>query len=339
MYHKSLKNKEKIFSIAPMMDWTDRHERVFLRGLTRHALLYTEMVTTGAILHGERTRLIGFSPIEHPLALQLGGSEPADLARCTAIAEAWGYDEVNLNLGCPSDRVQRGRFGACLMREPALVARCVTAMRAATSLPVTAKLRLGIDQHDSFAYLRDFVDRLADAGCQRFILHARKAWLKGLSPKQNRELPPLDHGRVYRLKQERPELAIVNNGGILDLDQAADHLRQVDGVMLGRVAYQNPYLLAEVDRRFFGDPRLPPSRTEVVEAFLPYVAECCAAGIPLKAMTRHILGLFNGQPGARQWRRYLSENAVKSGASPHVIRQALDIVAEAAAAHEAARAA
>ena len=322
-----------------MMDWTDRHERVFLRGLMCRALLYTEMVTSGAVLHGDRSRLLGFSPIEHPLALQLGGAEPADLARCAAIAEAWGYDEVNLNLGCPSDRVQRGRFGACLMREPALVARCLEAMQTATSLPVTAKLRLGVDHYDSFQYLLDFVDQLADAGCRRFILHARKAWLKGLSPKQNRELPPLDYDRVYRLKQARAGIEIVINGGILDLDQAADHLRQVDGVMLGRAAYQNPYILAEVDRRFFGDRRPPPSRTEVVAAFLPYVAERCAAGVPLKAMTRHMLGLFNGQPGARQWRRQLSQAAVKPGAGPQAIRQALDDVAEAVAAHEAARAA
>ena len=319
-----------------MMDWTDRHERYFLRLITRHSLLYTEMIPTGAIIHGDRERFLGFDPAERPLALQLGGADPADLARCAGIAVERGYDEVNLNVGCPSDRVQNARFGACLMAEPALVARCLAAMMAACDLPVTVKTRIGIDTRDSYADLKGFVETVAARGCRTFIIHARKAWLKGLSPKQNREIPPLDYGRVYALKQDFPDLEIVINGGIQDLDQAAAHLDRVDGVMLGRAAYQNPYVLAEADRRFFGDPHPVPSREAVVAALLPYVRAQGRCGVPVKSITRHILGLFNGLPGARHWRRHLSEAAHQPGAGPEIIEAALDAVLSVQKAREAA---
>ena len=296
-------------SVAPMMDWTDRHERFFLRQISRHVRLYTEMVTTGAILHGDRTRLLAFDPAEHPVALQLGGSEPEALAECAKIGADFGYDEINLNVGCPSDRVQSGRFGACLMAEPDLVARGVAAMRAAVDFPVTVKHRIAIDDQPEWDTLAGFVDAVAAAGCTRVIVHARKAWLEGLSPRENREVPPLHYDLVYRLKAERPDLHVTINGGIETLDETAEHLIHVDGVMLGRAAYQNPYVLAEADRRFF-DPEAPVrSRHDVIEAFAAYVEREIAAGTPLIAMTRHILGLFNGLPGARAWRRYLSENA------------------------------
>lgn len=314
-----------------MMDWTDRHDRYFLRLLSRHTRLYTEMVTTGAVLHGDRERLLGFDPAEHPLALQLGGSDPSELARCAVLAEDWGYDEVNLNVGCPSDRVQSGRFGACLMAEPELVADCVAAMIAATQLPVTVKTRIGIDHRDSYEELARFVSLVADAGCRTLIVHARKAWLQGLSPKENREIPPLNYPTVYRLKADFPELAVVINGGILDLEAAETHLQRVDGVMLGRAAYQNPYLLASVDRRLFGDPAPIADRREIVQRLLPYVEQQLARGVYLHRITRHILGLFNGQPGARQWRRYLSEHAPRREADAGVIRQALARVPEAEA--------
>ncbi len=319
-----------------MMDWTDRHDRVFLRLISRHTRLYTEMVPVGAILHGRRERFLGYDPCEQPLALQVGGAEPGELAACAQIAAEYSFAEINLNIGCPSDRVQKGRFGACLMAEPALVAACVEAMISATQIPVTVKTRVGIDDRDSFDHLRDFTARLRDAGLQTLIVHARKAWLSGLSPKQNREVPPLRYDMVYRLKEAFPELEIVLNGGILSLDQADDHLTRVDGVMIGRAAYQNPYVLAEADRRFFADPRPVPSREEVVRNLLPYVRAQMAAGMPLKSMTRHILGLFNGQPGARSWRRHLSEAAYRPGAGPEVIDEALRLVLSAQGARRAA---
>ena len=317
------RNVVRRLSVAPMMDWTDRHERAFLRTISRRILLYTEMVTTGAILHGDRDRFLGFDESEHPLALQLGGSEPADLATCAREGEARGYDEINLNLGCPSDRVQRGRFGACLMTEPALVADCVTAMIAAVAIPVTVKTRIGVDDQDSYEALQAFVATVAEAGCRTFTIHARKAWLSGLSPKQNREIPPLRYEVVYALKRDFPDLEIVLNGGVMTLDEAEGHLTQVDGVMIGRAAYQSPYMLAEADRRFFGGAAEPLSREAVVEAFLPYVERQLVRGVPLKCITRHMLGLFNGMPGARAWRRHLAEEVHKPGAGPEVILAAM----------------
>src|SRR6186997_2876392 len=296
-----------------MMDWTDRHCRFFLRQISRHALLYTEMVTTGAVLHGPRERLLAFHPDEHPIALQLGGSDPAALAECARIAEGLGYDEVNLNVGCPSDRVQSGRFGACLMAEPDLVAELVAAMCAAVSVPVTVKCRIGIDDQDAEESLDRFVATVAESGCRTFIVHARKAWLKGLSPKENRDVPPLDYGRVHRLKARRSELEILLNGGIESLVAAKAQLPHVDGVMLGRAAYADPYLLAEVDRTLFGSNEIPPSRLDVLDAFMRYVETELANGARLNQMTRHILGLFHGQPRARVFRRHLAENVHLDG--------------------------
>jgi len=317
------------FCIAPMLDWTDRHCRFFLRLITRHAVLYTEMVTTAALLHNDDTpRFLGFDPSEHPLALQLGGSDPQALARCTTLAADWGYDEVNLNVGCPSDRVQSGRFGACLMAEPGLVAECVAAMAAAADLPVTVKTRIGIDDRDSYEQLADFIARVADAGCRTVIVHARKAWLQGLSPKQNREVPPLRYDLVQRLKRDFPALTLVLNGGLLDLDSAYRQLVSLDGVMMGREAYHNPYILAGVDRLFYADEHPRPSRRQIVEAFMPYVQARMAHGVPLQAMTRHILGLFHGVPGARAWRRHLSEQAWRPGAGLAVLQEALSRVDE-----------
>jgi len=313
-------------SVAPMMDRTDRHDRYFLRLVTRRALLYTEMITTAAILHGDRDRLLGHHPAEHPVALQLGGASPGELAMCARIAEAYGFDEVNLNVGCPSDRVQNARFGACLMAEPETVAAAVTAMRTATALPVTVKTRTGIDDRDSYGHLKAFVAAVAAAGCGSLTVHARKAWLSGLSPKENREVPPLDYPRVYRLKVDFPDLDVVINGGIATLDEAAGHLSHVDGAMIGRSAYQTPFMLAEADRRFFDGAAPVPTRDGVVRALLPYVEAECAAGVPVKAVTRHILGLFNGQPGARLWRRTLSELAHRPGAGPEAIEAALERV-------------
>jgi tRNA-dihydrouridine synthase A len=318
-----LKTKDKIFAIAPMMEWTDRHDRYFLRLITRRALLYTEMVTSAAVVRGDRERLIGFDQAEHPVALQLGGSDPDELARAASIGADFGYGEINLNVGCPSDRVQSGRFGACLMAEPRLVADCIAAMRAAVGVPVTVKCRIGIDDQDGETALDDLVGAVAEAGCDTVIVHARKAWLAGLSPKENREIPPLDHARVYRLKAARPGLAIVINGGILTLDEAAAHLSRVDGVMLGRAAYHNPYILADADRRFFGSDDEPPSRADVVERLIPYVEDRLGEGVPLHRVTRHILGLYQGVPGARAWRRHLSENAHRRGAGIEVVREAL----------------
>jgi tRNA-dihydrouridine synthase A len=309
-----------------MMDWTDRHCRFFHRLLVRRALLYTEMVTAEAVLHGDRGRLLGFSAAEHPVALQLGGSGPAKLAEAAAIGADFGYDEINLNVGCPSDRVQEGRFGACLMAEPELVADCVAAMQARVAVPVTVKCRIGIDDQDSEADLERFVFAVAGAGCRTFMVHARKAWLQGLSPKENREVPPLDYGRVYRLKAAHPELEIVINGGIGSLAEAEAHLAHVDGVALGRAAYQNPYLLAEVDRRLLGAATTPPSRREAIEALLPYAERHVRAGGRLNNIVRHILGLYHGQPRARAFRRHLSERAPREGAGADVLREALRLV-------------
>ena len=310
------------FCVAPMMDWTDRHDRYFLRLVSRRARLYTEMLTTGAILRGDRARLLDFDPAERPLALQVGGSEPREMAECARIAEDWGYDEVNVNAGCPSDRVQSGRFGACLMREPERVAECVAAMRAAVSIPVTVKCRIGVDEQDPREALPAFVAAVAAAGCRVFAVHARKAWLSGLSPAENREVPPLDHALVRALKAARPELCIVANGGIGSLDEAAAHLGAVDGAMLGRAAYRTPWLLADVDRRFFADPGPPRDRWEVADALAEYAARRMAEGTPLKSIARHAMGLFHGLAGARAWRRALAEDARAPGAGPDLFRRA-----------------
>ncbi len=305
-----------------MMEWTDRHCRYFLRLISRHILLYTEMVPTGALIHGDRDRFLAHDLAEYPLALQLGGSDPKELAACARMAETHGFDEVNLNVGCPSDNVQRGRFGACLMAEPGLVARSVGAMQEAVDLPVTVKTRLGIDDRDSYEALCDFINRVASAGCKTFILHARKAWLKGLSPKENREIPPLRYEVVHQVKRDFPHLEILINGGFASLDQVERQLDHVDGVMIGRAAYHNPYLLAEVDRRFYGDPDPPPTRLELLEQFEPYVRRELARGTALRYMTRPILGLFQGEPGARRWRRYLSEEIHLPGAGSEILREA-----------------
>ena len=302
-----------------MLDWTDRHCRFFLRLISRHTLLYSEMVTTGALIHGDRERFLRFDPAEHPLALQLGGSDPADMARCARMGADWGYDEININVGCPSDRVQNGRFGACLMAEPALVAECVSAMKSAVGVAVTVKCRIGIDDRDSYGELVDFIGRQREAGCDAVILHARKAWLSGLSPKENRDIPPLRYDVVLQLKRDFPDLSLSINGGIKTLDAACDLLAELDGVMIGREAYHNPWLLADADRRIFDDPHPVPTRMEVLERFLPYVQRQLDMGVPLSAMSRHLLGLFQGQPGARAWRRRISENAHKPGAGVDVI--------------------
>lgn len=296
-------------SVAPMMERTDRFFRYFLRQITRYTLLYTEMVTAQAIRHGDRARLLAFDPAERPLALQLGGDDPALLAWCARLAADLGYDEVNLNVGCPSDRVQSGSFGACLMAEPGRVADAVAAMRAAVDLPVTVKHRIGIDALDRYEDMLNFVDTVAAAGCDRLSVHARKAWLSGLSPKENREIPPLRYDDVYRLKRERPELAIEINGGILDLDAAAAHLDQVDAVMIGRAAYDDPYLFAEADRRFFDPQAEVPSRRQVMERMLPFLEREHRHGQPLVRMTRHLTGLLTGQRGARTWRRTMTDTA------------------------------
>jgi tRNA-dihydrouridine synthase A len=305
-----------------MMAWTDRHCRFFLRQISRYAQLYTEMITAAALCHGDAARLLAHHETEHPLALQLGGSEPGQLADAARLGAAHGFDEINLNVGCPSDRVQTGRFGACLMAEPALVADCVDAMRRAVDLPVTVKCRIGIDDQDCERDLDVFIDTVAGAGCSTFIIHARKAWLQGLDPKANRTVPPLDHERVYRLKRSRPDLEIILNGGVEDLDECERHLEHVDGAMLGRAAYQNPYLLADVDRRFFRCRDEVADRHEILERFEPYVAEQLAQGEPLHRMTRHALGLFKGEPGARSYRRILSEEGAADDAGLGVLRRA-----------------
>jgi tRNA-dihydrouridine synthase A len=314
------------FSIAPMMDWTDRHCRAFHRTLSARARLYTEMVTTGAVLHGPRERLLGFSAVEHPVAVQLGGSDPAELAQAARIAVAFGYDEVNLNVGCPSDRVQDGRFGACLMREPALVGACVAAMKAAVSVPVTVKCRIGIDDQDPEAALDALSDALVGAGVDGLVVHARKAWLQGLSPKENRDVPPLDYGRAARLKQRLPALPISVNGGLRDLDAARARLSEVDGVMVGRAAYTEPSLLLGVDPTLFGVPAPAADAFAAVEAFEPYLAAVLAGGERLHAVTRHMLGLFNGRPGARAYRRHLSTHGMRPDAGLATLREAVALV-------------
>ena len=309
-----------------MMDWTDRHCRVFHRQLSRHALLYTEMVTADAVIHGDRQRLLGYSETEHPIALQLGGSNPVKLAEAARIGADLGYDEINLNIGCPSDRVQEGRFGACLMAEPEVVAECVAAMRGSQPVPVTVKCRIGIDEQDAEDDLRRFIDVVAAAGCTTFIVHARKAWLKGLSPKENREVPPLDYGRVYRLKAARPELEIVINGGIETIAAAQAHLDHVDGVMVGRAAYQNPAILADVDRMIFDTADESSTRAEVLRAIVPYVEEHLSRGGRLSNITRHVLGLYHGQPRGKVFRRHLSEKATDISATADALHEAIALV-------------
>ena len=326
------------FSIAPMMEWTDRHCRFFHRLLTRRALLYTEMITTGAVLHGDRARLLAFDRAEHPVALQLGGSDPRQLAQCARIAADLGYDEVNLNVGCPSDRVQEGRFGACLMAEPALVGDCVAAMTGSVKIPVTVKCRIGIDEQDPEEALERLTHAVEQAGVAALIVHARKAWLAGLSPRENRDVPPLDYARVYRLKAAHRGLAVVINGGVLDLDQVRTHLAHLDGVMMGRAAYQEPWRLLEVDPLLFGEPARFASPREAAEALIPYLERELARGTRLHAITRHVLGLFRGVPGARAFRRHLATEGVKPGADAHTFRAALALVADldARTAHTAA---
>lgn len=339
-----MKESDRRFCIAPMMDWTDRHCRAFHRALTRRALLYTEMLTADAVIHGDRARLLGFSQLEHPVALQLGGSEPAKMAEAARIGVQFGYDEINLNIGCPSDRVQAGRFGACLMREPQLVAALWrAAQEAAPGAPVTIKSRTGVDEQDGREALFALVDACAREGCKTFIVHARKAWLSGLSPKENREAPPLDYALVRALKRERPGLEIILNGGLRDLDHALAELDcgpsdphgasedgrseagtpGLDGAMLGRAAYQNPAILLDVDARIFGAPAPARSRADAAETHLGYIAAHLREGVPLHAMTRHMLGLFNGEPGGRAWRRVLSQQGVRRGAGIEVVRAAL----------------
>ncbi|MGB1111403.1 MAG: tRNA dihydrouridine(20/20a) synthase DusA [Gammaproteobacteria bacterium] len=308
--------------VAPMMDWTDRHCRYFHRLISPRALLYTEMVTTGAILHGDQHRHLWFNEEEHPVALQLGGSDPHALADCARIADGYGYDEVNLNVGCPSDRVQEGRFGACLMKEPGLVADCVAAMRAATALPVTVKHRVGVDDQDGFDDLCRFIEVVREAGCRSFIVHARKAWLSGLSPKQNREVPPLRYDMIRQVRETFPDIELIVNGGIKGSSLAKDLLEFSDGVMIGREAYHHPYILVDMERVLFGSSE-GPTRFEVIQAMRPYVEDQLAKGVRLQSITRHILGLFQGQPGARHWRRHLSEWAHRKGAGSEVIADAL----------------
>lgn len=317
-----------------MMEWTDRHCRVFHRHLTKRALLYTEMVTAEAVIHGDRSRLLGFSPEERPLALQLGGSDPAKLAKAAVIGADHGYDEINLNVGCPSNKVQEGRFGACLMAEPELVASCIAAMRASQHLPVTVKCRIGIDDQDEEKDLQRFIDIVAGAGCTTFVVHARKAWLDGLSPKENREVPPLNYGRVYRLKAARPDLKIVLNGGIETLAAAKEHLEHVDGVMVGRAAYQTPFMLADVDRVIFGDSVEPPTRGDILAALLPYVEKHLRNGGRLSNVTRHVLGLYHGRPRGRAFRRLLSEQAGHVSAGSEVLRAAIELAERGGSRHE-----
>lgn len=315
-----------IISVAPMMGYTDRHARYFIRLISRHTLLYTEMVTTAAVLRGNRAQLLKFHPAEHPLALQLGGSDPVELAECAQIAEDLGFDEVNLNIGCPSDRVQSGRFGACLMAEPKLVAECVAAMNARVKIPVTVKCRIGIDDMDEYSDLERFVGIVADSGCEHFIVHARKAWLKGLSPKQNREIPPLRYEDVYRLKAEHPSLNIAINGGIKTQRDIALHLRHIDGVMVGREAYSNPYLLADVDQRYYGSKHPVVSRKQVIISLIDYIDDEMSRGTRLHSITRHIHGLFTGCPGARNWRRELSTSAHLDDADSSILKRLLQAI-------------
>lgn len=312
--------------VAPMMTHTDRHFRYFLRLISRHVMLYTEMITTGAIIHGRQYHRLEFSPQEHPLAIQLGGNHPVELAECGRIAEQTGYDEINLNIGCPSDKVKTGQFGACLMANPALVADCVNAISSRVSVPVTVKTRTGIDNQDSYEHLHRFIRTVASGGCRTFIIHARKAWLQGLSPRQNREIPPLNYDTVYQLKQDFPQLEIIINGGIHTLDQTRQHLQHVDGVMIGRAVCHNPFMLAGADRIIFGAAGSHCTRSEILDRFTRYADTQIGQGIRLHQMMRHLLGLFQGQPGARIWRRYLSENMYDSTSGTEVIEEALHMV-------------
>ncbi len=309
-----------------MMDWSDHHCRYFWRLLTRESLLYTEMVTTGALIHGNRERFLHFNANEHPVALQLGGSNAGELAQCAQWAQQWGYDEVNLNCGCPSDRVQSGMFGACLMAHPQLVAAGVKAMRDACDIPITVKHRIGIDDMESYQQLTDFIEPVAEAGCSVFIVHARKAWLQGLSPKENRDIPPLNYPWVYQLKQDYPHLTVIINGGIQSIAECQHHLQNVDGVMVGREAYHNPWMLAQVDQHLFGADHRVGSRDEVIEAILPYIGRQIASGARLNHITRHLLGLYQGEPGARKFRRHISENAYKPEAGIEVLSEAYKLV-------------
>jgi tRNA-dihydrouridine synthase A len=323
---KSLQSRSRRFSVAPMMEWTDRHCRFFHRLLTRRALLYTEMLTTGAVLHGDRARLLRYDPAEHPLALQLGGAEPRALAACARIGADLGFDEINLNVGCPSDRVQDGRFGACLMAEPALVGDCVAAMKAIVAVPVTVKCRIGIDEQDPEQALEIFAQAVEQAGADALIVHARKAWLKGLSPKENREVPPLDYARVYRLKAAHPRLTVVLNGGIGGVEEALSHLPHVDGVMMGRAAYQEPGRLIAVDPLFFGEDARFASPQEAAAALVPYIEREVAQGTRLHAITRHLHGLFRAVPGARAYRRHLAGAATTQGTGAELLAAALALV-------------
>ncbi len=335
-FNYQLKYQDYRFSVAPMMDWTDRHCRVFHRLLSRRARLYTEMLTTGAVIHGDRARLLGFDASEHPVALQLGGSDPADLATSATIGEALGYDEINLNVGCPSDRVKDGRFGACLMAEPELVARCVEAMKRAVSIPVTVKCRIGIDHQDSEVSLDTLARGVVAAGADALIVHARKAWLNGLSPKENRDIPPLDYERVHRLKARLPHVPVIINGGIASLEEAKNHLDHVDGVMLGRAAYQEPWRLLNVDPLLFGETAPHATMKHAFAAMRPSIERELARGTRLHAITRHFVGAFHGVPGARAFRRHLAEQGVKPGAGVDVLRDAISLVDERAAAAVAA---
>jgi tRNA-dihydrouridine synthase A len=326
--HKFNEISNFVFSVAPMMDWTDRHCRVFHRHITRHALLYTEMLTTGAVIHGDRVRLLDFHPSEHPVALQLGGSDPRDLAAAARIGADFGYDEINLNVGCPSDRVQEGRFGACLMAEPELVAACVVAMKRAVKIPLTVKCRIGIDDQDPEIALDALARAVVAAGADAVIVHARKAWLNGLSPKQNRDIPPLDYDRVYRLKAALPDVPIIINGGIGSVAEAKQHLAHVDGVMLGRAAYQEPWRLIDVDAEIFGEAVPRQSMKEVFAAMMPYIARELESGTRLHAITRHFVGAFHGVPGARAFRRHLADHGVRAGAGLDVLVDAIALVEE-----------
>ena len=330
------KYKDFRLAVAPMMDWTDRHCRFFHRQLTRRALLYTEMVVADAVIHGERARLLGFDPVEHPLALQLGGSEPVKLAEAARIGEAFGYGEINLNVGCPSDRVQSGTFGACLMRTPALVGECVAAMRRAVSIPVTVKCRIGVDEQDPEVALDELAEAIWAAGADALWVHARKAWLEGLSPKENRDIPPLDYDRVYRLKARYLDRFVGINGGIQSLDEAARHLEHVDGAMLGRAAYHTPGLLADVDASMYGDQPRGPDWAGLIETMAEYAARHIEAGGRLSHITRHMVGLFHGLPGARRWRQILSTDATRPGAGPDVLRAAFAAVDLSGGSREAA---
>ncbi len=323
-----MSNINRRFCVAPMLDWTDRHERYFLRLISKHAVLYTEMVTTGALIHGDKERYLQFNKEEYPVALQLGGSDPKAMAICAKMAEDFGYDEVNINVGCPSDRVQNGAFGACLMAEPELVAENVDAMKNAVDIPVTVKNRIAIDEMDEYQCLPKFIETVSQAGCKTFIVHARKAWLKGLSPKQNRDVPPLNYDLVYQMKRDFPELEIIINGGIKTLEQSKQHLEYVDGVMVGRDAYHNPYMMNQVDEYLYGEARDDKTEIDLLDQYMEYMQKQIDKGVYLKHMSRHLLGLFIGQPGAKAWRRHISENAHKEGAGIEVIQQAVGYIAK-----------